>query len=684
MFDIVTSAEVRAIYERAARLQDRIYEEEERESGFFLEDEQEQHRRNMLIVSVIETYRFCAQAIAMLEDPSLGDILINTVGRLANFDDYADGHQQTACRALTSLLKAGLSVDKRIVRLSKDEPHIREAVALGLDANNPAGRVLLDKLAADPVASVRKAAKAALETVAPVPWWFGKWATDPTARLLPEEQESAGPALQRVSELLDLPRYQLFNEPQTNELCAELAKLPAPLVVEAVEHLLSSVEPYVRDTILPLLVLLVERPGGIDALERLIQQWSPGSYAYTEIVPRAVAAAPFEARLAVCQRLLGVAEQASAADRSNLGNNAAWTSAKVVGHAWPPEADVSPVIKVIRALGADPPNGHGVDYVRSGLSYVLEVEGIDFSPFLEEFCEARVNGYKGEWRDLGARLDKLLKRAPSELRRRTAERAIHSEDKETLKWAMTTLLDPDLDGKTDETRTTRLTAMLAEPRLRQAALEAPNLVDRGLPLLREELRRGELSYSEAVSVFASIHRLYGGLAEGVQSYFIRISTADEVAKQRQNAREEIREFLGPEPLQGPPTAEEWQALDRARAAFEGEVAERADLFARSLRPGPWTVEERALLDELFEIARQQEDDPLCYALARAIVAKRDSDMITTRVEELLERASGHLRPMLGHLYRSAREELGLPPLRKKQKASELDDEPQDDDWGDDD
>jgi hypothetical protein len=694
-FEIATPAEIRAIYERTAALFDTPLE-----LGEDIDHAERRRQLRELGRYAIEALRFCANAIASHPDPSLAPIVVDLVQRLDRAGDDAERRRRLAHRALSTLLAAGLPVDAAIRELaaSTDEA-LREQIALGLDPARESARALLEQLAADPAARVRAAAKKALAKLAALPWWLGKWRRDPAAHLRPEEAEACGPPLQRVSQILDEPPHRILHpdhEPLAPELIEHLAKLPDELAVEALELLCGALPAHYLTLAAPLLAHLASRAGGVDALVRLIQQWGCDEHVHGRQIDldRILPQLPRDARLALCQRLLLFACQAPWEERSRSGTPA-WLAAAIVGSAWPPDADVTSPLLAALALGAEEieRGGTETDYVRSEIADALSIEGMDPTPVLKHLCAARLAGYPGPWRGLASDADRLLDRAPRDVLRVTAERALQGADPGTLRWAALRLLgaarDPDRDGPATE----QAAALFANPRLRAALFGDGELVVRALPYLREELLRDALSWPEAVDVLEGIHDLYGGLADGSRYVAGSLAVADapetKPEEARREAREAVADFLGPPERRGPPTEAEWAALARARDAYRAEdEGERAELFRLALREGPWTAEERAEFDAFLARVAPGDEEDLTVPLASAVLAKPALDLLPA-MDRLVACAGPHARPLVKQYRADVYTALGVPLPPKPAEGGDAlpgsgwDDEDEEDSWDED-
>jgi hypothetical protein len=187
---------------------------------------------------------------------------------------YSLAHETVAADALGQLLAAGLPAGEPIAALARGPlQEVRRGIAAGLDPHRPDHRELLDVLAADPVASVREAAREGLAAVGGVDWWRGKWASDPVPRLGDAASDETVAALRTVAGVLDEPHYKVFGN-QQEALLAALDALPAALAVEAVEGFARALDYQALHRAGPLLRAMLARDGGEDAFVRLLGPWA--------------------------------------------------------------------------------------------------------------------------------------------------------------------------------------------------------------------------------------------------------------------------------------------------------------------------------------------------------------------------------------------------------------------------
>jgi hypothetical protein len=659
---------------------------------------------------VAESLRFCVAAAGGLRDPSLADVVLGSLERLEQLGNEPRGPLRCALEALVPILAAGVPAGPRVRELAASSSAlIREAVALGLSPRGPEEQALLVALAADPMVAVRNAANASLAAVGGVPWWTGKWNSDPAARLLPREVEAGGEALRRVSELLDRPRHELFHARKDEllpELVGRLRELPDALAIEPLEKVCTGAAPMRTGEVGPLLLHLLEREGGVEAFLRMIEAWGREDHPDLRSMDlkAVIPMAPATTRGALCRRLLAYVAETPQGTRFEARRRAAVLAASFVGMAWPVDDDITPVLDELLRLGAEEgawESGSSAPARKllDALASALWLEGVDPAPVLERLCDARVAGYPIPWRGFARGADVLLARAPWEVLRRTAERAIHSEDEATIEWAAGMLLDEVFDPARDGAHVDRARALVSDARIRPVMIRTDGLRDRAVATLRADLRAGRLSYPDAVETFDTIGRLYGGLALDLTNDLVRPDPALREAAYLA-ARTEIAPFLGPIEVQGPPTEEEWEALRRARAAFRAEhLRQSAFLWTHTLRAGGFTAEERADLETYLAAFRGGATE-LAGSLLRALNKKVASapDEVPAELpgwlDEICARCAPKDRSRMKYWRGDLRKALGLPrkpaashaeaPAQTELPGGEWNDDDDDDEDGSDD
>ncbi len=609
---LATSAELKAIAQRtfaALGLFDRGSKERRR-------DPVERFFPDFLPEAEAASLRFIAHAAQRLADPSLLPILVDLhrACHVSDFDtDQAEGNRRAAAAAIRATLAAGAAVTKHVWELARHaDAALRTAVAAGLPPAGEDARRILEALVCDPVAEVRTAAKENLGRIQPTYWWQGKFSADPLATLPEADRARLEPALQRLSELLD-SRY-FHRDEHADEILRLLGELPDRLAVEAAERTLGAGHFYQS---LPKQVgaLLLQRPGGVDALRRVCQAAPAADHHDHFDVPvkEILQAVPSDRRGTVCLEMLAVAVRAPDSERRQH-RSAPVGFAEALVAAWPCEEDPSPILDA--ALSLPTVEGPAIDWVRWTLAGFFKRADLDFTHVWPRLFQARLEGYPGPWNGLGHHVDPALDRAPIGPLRAAAEQATAGEDRVLLVWGMATLLQCAYDPERDPPRGEFVRRLHQIPKCRDAALESYGLRDWFLPAFREELRAGRLDLKHAGEIMESIDRLWGGLIASFQN---EASPENRATKQAE-ARSKLPDALGPAEIQGPPTPEEWRAYRAARErdAFVDWSAWHTAL--RVLPEGPWWPEDRALTDRAIQRWRDA-DEGSSLALAHTLGMK---------------------------------------------------------------
>ncbi len=311
--------------------------------------------------------------------------------------------------------------------------------------------------------------------------------------------EAGGEALRRASELLDRPRYELLHARKDEllpELLGYLRALPDTLAIEPLEKVCTSTAPMSTDEAAPLLLHLLEREGGADAFLRMLEAWGREDLPDLRAIDlkRVLPMAPAPARAALCRRLLAYVAETPQGTRFQSRQQAAVLAASFVAVAWPVEADITPVLDELLRLGAeegawDWNSQAPARKLLEALAGALSPESVDPRRCGSTLRGARA-GYPIPWKGFAGRADALLDRAPKEALRRTAERAIHSEDEATITWAAGKLLDEVFDPEKDGAHVDRARALVSDPRLRPVMIQSDGLRDRAVATLRADLRAG--------------------------------------------------------------------------------------------------------------------------------------------------------------------------------------------------
>lgn len=649
---LASADEIRTIFRRSLAVLDALLERDDDDED---EDQESYYVERSRLRSVIEALRFCCVAAGQLGDPSLVPLIEEALEARERFDDHPGNDVPTMAGALTWLLRAGAPAGPEMQRLARhDDARVREAVAAGLQPRGDREIALLDALSTDPIPGVRNTARVALSAVREVAWWKGKLSADPIARLAPEEALALKPTFERLSALLDQPSYVVLK--RDAELVELAGALPDPLLVDLVETVHAAEDPY-GTTFPALITLVLPRPGGLDALKKICAVWARDRARYRDgkRIAGIVTSLPAADRARVCRELAVHAVAFSDKERAMQSDSAARLVAELVGATWPPGEDLTPLLDALLSLPAEPP--HKIDWVRAGLENALSAEGADPTPVLDRLIEARLAGYPGSWRAIGRHADVLLQRAPAPTLRLVAERAALGDDPRTVQWGIEQLLGRARDPERDGPLADFIDRLLAEPRHRAAILASSALLQRALPALRLELRAGRLDFTAATTLIEFLGVLYGGVAAPL--YSSRIRAAEEIESARRGARAPLEAFLGPEALRGPPTDEEWAELRaaHARRLAEGDP-ERKHVF-RPMPEGPWSPEDRGVLEEALAVVRAGDRD-LIFHVGLALSAKpAEADLPI--LDELLRLASPDDRSLMRYLKPAVRSLLGLPP-----------------------
>jgi hypothetical protein len=688
--NVATAEEIRVIATRALEILD-LYGE--RDDVDELDDDAAAPRRHVAYRAAKEGLRFAAAAAGQLGDPGLVPILVRALREIEPWDGHAADDPGAIAEGLTALLAACSAVPPEIEELVEDPaPAVRAIVAQGIRPTSAKGTSLLEKLALDPVAEVRQAAKEALSAVREVPWWQGKFDADPAARLTPEEAVAHKETLVALSVLLDQPRILLRKA--DDALAALLDKLPDPLAVEAARILLSGGDRY--DTRLPAVgAVMASRPGGEEALVALCQVWAKGRDGRGDEYAQLILGVAPERREALCVALARWAASQPQRARRKM-DSAPALAAGIAGKAFPPSGDLRPILELLLASDEEEGITRDLDWVVVGLNDAFEVPGVDPAPIADELIAARLAGHTGQWRALRSKCDDLLLRLPPAQLRAAAEATIHADGPHaevTQAWGLERLLVEAHDPSRDPEPIEQARRFLGDPRLRKAMLSGWEVKFTAVVPLREALRAGELDFVEAAFAVAVIHDLWGGRVSGsipkspkLAAQAAQFGFRDHETDQRAARVARFAAFFGPEALRGPVTEDEWAALRRARALHTTWDHKAFSTALTALPRGPWHPEDRALLDRAM--AARAGGLEIEYAIATALAAKPQADDLRL-FHELARLSDPDSRSLLRSCYVVAREIVGPlgpehPAAEEEAAAREWMDEEEDDADDDDD
>ena len=622
---IAAAAELRAIAERAIDVLESAPSILERDRG-----SREDRRWNLAAGAALTALRFVAGAAAVWPDPSLLPVLARGFDELDGWNDLHRGSHEVVAYAIQCVIEAGAPINETVTELAEHpNQDIREAVARGLSPKNARAVPLLSKLALDPIADVRNPAR---EALGDVPFWLGKFDSDPLARLSDREAEAHKQTLEELSALLDEPRDTLVRRDE--DLARLAGALPDPLAVEVARIVLAAGGGTFGD-FTRLGAMMVAREGGIDALLQVCRAWaelprfSLGD-AHIEMVSRA----PAEVRLSACVALARFAISEPASERAEL-RGAPAIAAQIAARAFPLDADASPIFDLCSADREDEDDGSD-DRAFIELCRIWRREGLDVGPFADRILAARLAGFRGRWKHMWG-IEARLAALPRETLRAAATEAFGKDDEGTVRWGIETLLFAAHDPERDPDPIDLALKFWDDPRLRSIVLEHHDLPKIFVSFLRPALRRGELSFSHAAKTVRTIEALWPA---------------------RSPAEERYQPLFGPEDLQGPPTEAELSVMRRVRDAhvFAGDRDWLAALDA--LPRGPWHPEDLAFMERAVRGCVEGDLD-LHYLVALEL-RNRPSPAVLPLFDRLI--IPGHeeahaLRSML----RDTREKLGLGP-----------------------
>jgi hypothetical protein len=682
-FTFATADELRRIFDRAFEAIEEIHRDDDDD-----DDVPDQiFRDNLRHDAAVEALRFGCLAAGQLGDASLLPLVVQAIDLCGHLNDHADDHRTTLGWGLHQLLERGAALDDDDGQtlLGHRDPRIRSALARSLLPRGAGELALLDVLSVDPIAEVRSAAKKTLQKVREVPWWTGKFARDPIARLTADEALRHKATFERISELLELPRYSLASA--EDELVALAETLPDALAVELAVGALEARDEY-HTTFTRLGTMLLTRAGGEAEFIDLCGRWNSTEHAYFrgETLAAMVRALPAEVAAPLCVRLAAAACGASNEERAQQRGSGARLLADTAGHAFPPGEDLTPLLDLALSLPL-PERKYTVDWAASGLAHAFSAEGADAGPVLARVGDARLAGYPGPWRMFAPSLDRLLARAPVDALRSLAARAMENGSDANVLWAIEQMLDRAHDPDRDPPASELVARLFAEPRFRRVLVDSHALAPRVLPLLRAELREGRLELPEAARAIDLIGELYGGVASRflLRSY-VRGHATDPETK-RIGERAKIAAFLGPDELHGPPTQVEWSLFRTARARREATPDAELHELLSPLPEGPWAEEDRALLDRAMAVVRGGHEEA-ALRIACALSAKPDRELYPL-FKVLVAHGSRHCAPLIRSCRNSAADELEIPsgsridgspsPDSAADDAEEEDDDAPDDD-----
>jgi hypothetical protein len=646
---VATAEEIRAIAERAFEVLENSpsgFDDEEDDSS--IEEEAAYVRAAPAFRAAREALRFVAAVAASLGDEALVPLVARALLVQDQWDSDGLSDTQEIGNSLAELLKIGAAPTEEIEELAEHhEAEMREAVAKGLRPRSAKATAILEKLAQDPLGEVRGPAREALAELREVPWWHGKFASDPVARLSPEEAERHKETLEVLSALLDKSRWELLQRDE--ELTRVIGALPDALAVEAARLVLASGD-YLTSGLPCLGAMLVARPGGMEALYQAIETWGQLPHFFVrDTHVRMIADTPPEVRGPAALALARWAMDRPLSLRMEHGGTPG-IAAEIAASAYPPGADLRPIVDLM--VREDDLPAHEHDWTAFHLRRALEAEGSALDTVADVLVEARLAGFKGRYGALSASRDLLL-RLPKERLRAAAEAAIQREDDETVGWGLARILREAHDPARDPAPLDMLRAFWGDPRLRRGLLAEQLSRPALLVPLREGLRKGELEFEEAARAAEIIDDFWACLVTPFAFLGPRESLRLETACAEKRAL--FADFLGPPSLHGPLTEEEWAAYRRARAQLPKWEYFTHLTALGVLPPGPWHPEDRAVLERCVTACEAHE--PLIGAVAGVLAQKPAIEDLPTF--HRLARLTRSYREELRDAYRVARAALGV-------------------------
>lgn len=653
---LATADEIRRIAARAHKILDKLsdsiddtYDPETRSQTYEVER------------GAKEALRFCAAAAVLLRDVSLMPVVVRALEIQEFWNDEADMDTSVVAHGVSSLLEAGASVTPAIERLAThDDQRLRAAVAAGLQPTDDSSLALLEQLGRDPIYEVRRPAQATLAKVREVPWWMGKFQSDPLERLEPDQIARHKPTLDQLDTVLDVPRYNLFH--RQDEIVSLAETLPDELAVDLAVTSLSA-----RGFDKPqskLGTMMVTRKGGAQGLIQLCEIWSKQPYSfYGDARVEIVSSAPPDVRLATCMALARYACSRSLEERRQQGG-AADIAATIAGKAFPPDADLGPLLELLLSMPPVESSTYDkIDWALNGLSQAFGTDKAQPGSIADQLIEARLEGYPGVWKSLRHAADKLVGKIPREILRPAAERSLHHLDDDTVRWAIQCLIreahDPSCDPEPHD-----LIARMCEddPRLRRIILKSIDLRKLALPWLRTSLRQDALTFEEAA---AAINVVDGFWTSMDPSPFLGALGRDDLLEDnRRKERELYATMLASGDFSGPVSDEEWAALRRIRDRHTSSKLWRSALLV--LPKGPWQPEDREFFDQV--VARCEAGKvELAVPIAHVLASKCTLDDLPL-FDKLIALVPEH-KSFIRRCQYDARVGLGLPARPESKRAA---------------
>ncbi|MBI4814984.1 MAG: hypothetical protein HY791_01920 [Deltaproteobacteria bacterium] len=476
----------------------------ERTSGFSAEAEAITSRVKLRELAEPYTAAMCflARSAATLEGDAATDLLLRTLQAAERFAGTFESPLASLTRGVTGVLSSGqvpLGFAKRWA--SHDSEEVRRAVALSLQVTSPEASTILDRLARDSAPEVRAAAQRRLKASQEVPWWFGKFSSDPAVRLGTEVSETLKSTLARLSALLD--GYTTDDASALGELARVLPDdLLADLTITLVGRSRHSLD-------YPELVsVLLDRPALSGRFIELVEAFARSDKNSANRQLGALAATKSESsRTELFWALVRAASTQPRSARAELFSPAS-SLMRIAGEIYPPLANLEPLLDfVLNWSSSDSAEASQSDLAISCVTPLFGKSKEGASSVRSRFLQARLEGFKGGWRPLANVSSQVFSGGTNEELRPFAEAALSSADDGTVRWGLLTLFRA-YDPERDPPGPVLARALFSDPRFRPLLLD-PALVDFVVSMAREALLAQELELESACKVVGSIERVYG-------------------------------------------------------------------------------------------------------------------------------------------------------------------------------
>ncbi len=496
---IVTLEELHTLVERTLAAVDAYFDRGDGFVEYF--GELDQSQRGLLHQALAFVGVMCGE----LSHPSLTKHLPAIAAAGIDFrDDDKEPSTTIAWGIQRMLLSGAIPIDEHIVDLSvSDCEQTRQFLAAALDARDAQSAGLLQELASDDDADVRRAAKEQLAKVKTLPWWLGKFPRDPLARLSEKEAKRAGPALRKVAKILDGTAHEITREIDTLAKLAQ--RLPDELVTELADKVYRGAPSWASSA---LATEAFSRPSGLALLVRWVDECEPAKrYETEDRFVKAIAALPETMRVAHAHALAERCLQAEPpAGEAPLDSGVTW-AARIAASSWPRSVDPLPIVEV---LLAHPELPESLQPTARALAQVVGQADIACVSFIDRAVEAFLSNASGGWQWMHRQLPTLLENLPAAALRAAAERAIGQAEASIVEWGLHQLFERVHDPERDGELPAFVRRMTDEARLAKIIFADAGLIAFALPVARERLRQGALDLDEAVLAMRVIDDLHNG------------------------------------------------------------------------------------------------------------------------------------------------------------------------------